>query len=695
MGAVGASLVNLGSPAASLDSLIFATGANAEADNWYYITSLYQVAATLPGGATIVYPSGPLPISRPLVPPINTIEIGTGQLPQSLDSGVPPSTFGGTQFVPTVTWAQQAGNTVIAAGSNGLTLPQATLNVAATGPVGGSPAFVNPGGGTAYVLVETIPVGGPGSYDGGWNLVAYTGLTATTLTGCTLPFGGNAGASQMFTGMPVVQATPITACTILPGNIASVTAANSYYPGQPVIVMANGFTGVYPPQGTFEVLSATPTGFTVQLLGTPLGSFSASGSATAPYDALRAACNPYCKAIGIGYNPGSTVNRASSVCAEDNHHTWCFFWNGIVTAIDTDPQSPVNSTRGRLVECYVEQGLASGVATAQAIIWFGNNILATDLYKTNGTIYAMGGGGKWEGHISGGTPGSVNVFLGNADTWVCNFDSVPPTALGMFAKGGRPSNPNVKFVGCNFYNSTGSMGSPVNKPIFHGPTTGAMGVTISGDCTVDSSIYGQWSMLDDNPAAQDQVLDGFATSSTSNLGLAGNPLFPASPGSSGLSYPGGYYGSVLCGGVIVRGSIMDKITANVSLAANTATAIITATVGVGIWQVSAQAAVNVTGGTIGTFETCEIYISSGALGGTAVFLMNQSVGVTALSAGVDVLQASSTPQVMLSLSGEISVTTAGTIVLVAVATAAGTVNHLSPVSGLGGLTSILFKPVGV
>jgi hypothetical protein len=75
--------------------------------------------------------------------------------------------------------------------------------------------------------------------------------------------------------------------------------------------------------------------------------------------------------------------------------------------------------------------------------------------------------------------------------------------------------------------------------------------------------------------------------------------------------------------------------------------------------------------------------------------MNQSVGVTALSAGVDVLQASSTPQVMLSLSGEISVTTAGTIVLVAVATAAGTVNHLSPVSGLGGLTSILFKPVGV
>lgn len=75
--------------------------------------------------------------------------------------------------------ASNQGTTTIASGSNGQTLPFATINVAAT-------TDFAPGG---VALVTTA--NGP-------QVVNYTGITATTLTGCT------GGTGAMATGGTVV-----------------------------------------------------------------------------------------------------------------------------------------------------------------------------------------------------------------------------------------------------------------------------------------------------------------------------------------------------------------------------------------------------------------------------------------------------------------------------------------------------------
>jgi hypothetical protein len=662
-------------------------------DNYALIQSYLN--ALTPGSGkdgTAYLPLGPIAISLPIVPPVGTELSGTGIPPQSLDSGPPLPRIDihcGSQIVPTANWqgAIQAGHTTVSSASNATSLPQATINVGSTAVAAHSPAFTSSG----YVLIETIPIGGPGTYGGGWNLVQYTSTTSTTLAGCTLPNNINAGNSQMFTGFPVVQANLITGCTVDPTtNIATITATNTYYTGQPVIVMALGFVGVYQPQGVFEVLATpSPTSFQIQLQGTPTGSFSASGSATAPYDALICLANPSAQLSYLMVNGGTTVSRSIAITSQDVHLNRCFILDGIVAAIDSDCLLPANCTRSDFLHVYVEMVSSPGAA----LLWWGNNLRATNLYKTNGTLYTMGGACTWNGgHIAGGSTGSCNVYLGNSDTFTgVEFDSLPNAAVGLFTIAGRPSNPNVNFSGCKFYNS-----NPVSAPVFHSPTTGAQGITLSGDCTIDSSALHLFTYLLDNPSAQDEVLDGFSTSATSSLGVT-NPLFPVSPGSSGLSYPGGYFGSVLCGGVPVRGSVMTKITGNVSITnPNTETAIVTATVGVGLYHISAQASIGITGGVTGNYETCDLYISSGAASGTAVFSMAAAPGVTAISSGVSLTANNiNTPYIMPTISGEISVTTAGTIVLCAFSTATGTVNHLSPTHNLGGVTNFLLTPVGV
>ena len=502
---IGASLVNI-SQAGGLNSWIWAEGVDANHDNWAYIMGLFGDLP--PQGGTIVFPEQ-VPLKYPLCVPTGVKFLGTGQTPQAIDAGVPLHLYYGTQFTPTGDWAgaSQAGHTTIAAASNGLTLPQTTIALASAAGSAQSPAFTSAG----YVLVQTIPVGGPGSYDGGWNLVQYTSIIGNVLQGCTLPFSGNAGASQMFLGLPVVQAQPVTGCTIDAHNVATVVAANSYYPGQPVIVMCNGFTGTYQPASVFEVIAATPTQFQIQLLGNAGGSFSASGSATAPYDTLLCLPNPHATLEALAVVPGTTVNRGVGLGASDWHLRWLFAYQGIVAEVDSDPQSPANTTRGEMTVCYMEQGIG---AVGASFICQGNNLRATNLYKTGGILYDMGGACNWLGsHLAGGYP--YNTYFGSSSRWAaCQWDSLAANGTALLANGGRPSNPGVSLAGCSFFNSVGSMATPLNVPILHNLTSGGQGVTIAGDCVADSSQYGAWSLLSDNPGEADQVLDGFMTSGT-------------------------------------------------------------------------------------------------------------------------------------------------------------------------------------
>lgn len=91
------------------------------------------------------------------------------------------------------------GSTTVAAGSNGLALPQATLNVASTA---GFPA-------SGQVLV---------AINGGWQIVTYTGITATSFTGCT------GGTGTLATSQVVQFASSIT----VPAQASAFTTATVF-----------------------------------------------------------------------------------------------------------------------------------------------------------------------------------------------------------------------------------------------------------------------------------------------------------------------------------------------------------------------------------------------------------------------------------------------------------------------------------
>lgn len=136
-----------------------------------------------------------------------------------------------------------AGSTTIIAASNGQTLPQATINVAATTAI--------PTSGTVIVHTST-----------GAHAVTYTGKGATTLTGCS---GGN---GTMSTGNVVNS----LAATTVPGNTLGCTT-----------VIAAGSNGAALPQATINVISTTnfPTSGTIFV-------YSSTGTQTITYTGVTA-----------------------------------------------------------------------------------------------------------------------------------------------------------------------------------------------------------------------------------------------------------------------------------------------------------------------------------------------------------------------------------------------------------------------
>lgn len=118
-----------------------------------------------------------------------------------------------------------AGSTTIAAGSNGASLPQATINVVTTAAA--------PNSGTIFVHTST-----------GAHAVTYTGKTATSFTGCS------GGTGTMSTGNVVNS----FAATNVPGNTIGCAT-----------IIASGSNGVSLPQTTINVVSTTtfPTSGTI------------------------------------------------------------------------------------------------------------------------------------------------------------------------------------------------------------------------------------------------------------------------------------------------------------------------------------------------------------------------------------------------------------------------------------------------
>ena len=103
-----------------------------------------------------------------------------------------------------------------------------TLNVAST--VGFQSS------GKIAILFNTDNTGS-GTNINGWRIISYTGLTATSFTGCN---GG--GTGTLATGMTVVQCTTVTTATAVPptgGNL--VVASTAGYPTSGQLAVADSF----------------------------------------------------------------------------------------------------------------------------------------------------------------------------------------------------------------------------------------------------------------------------------------------------------------------------------------------------------------------------------------------------------------------------------------------------------------------
>jgi len=171
--------------------------------------------------------------------------------------------YGGNS-VGTPGYGAFAGSTTITAPSNGLSLPQATINVASTSAA--------PTSGTIFVHTST-----------GSHAVTYTGKTASTFTGCS------GGTGTMSTGNVVNS----FAATSVPGNTLGCNT-----------LIASGSNGLSLPQATINVVSTTtfPTSGTIFV-------YTSQGTQTVTYTGVTSTSFTGCSG-GIGTM--STGNRVTS-----------------------------------------------------------------------------------------------------------------------------------------------------------------------------------------------------------------------------------------------------------------------------------------------------------------------------------------------------------------------------------------------
>jgi len=209
---------------------------------------------------------------------------------------------GGSVFTA---FAPASAYTSIAVASNGASLPQATINVAATSVATTTIAAGSNGQSLAQSIINVASTTGfPATgviyvtTSGGQQVVTYTGLTATSFTGCTggsgtMSTGGavsfgfpNSGYIYVNTnlGYQVVTYTGITGTTFTGclGGTGTMSTGGPVFLGYPptgtINVVTN--TGVYPVNYT----GTTATTFTGATLGS--GTMSTAGSITSSITAI-------------------------------------------------------------------------------------------------------------------------------------------------------------------------------------------------------------------------------------------------------------------------------------------------------------------------------------------------------------------------------------------------------------------------
>lgn len=217
---------------------------------------------------------------------------GTNTITGSTSGSVWTPTATPTEFIrEIVIWTPTVVTTTIAAGSNGQTLPQATINVAST------TGF--PTAGTIFVVTS-----------GGTQTVTYTGVGGTTFT------GASGGTGTMSTGGAVTQASGILNLT---GYMQCINAGTENSSRFSVLATSAGATATIAPGGggtnnTFPIPgsyvwvgtggSQTPARFgMITTTGTMTNAQIMCADAT--FDIGRSADGSFTCAIGVPTDAGS------------------------------------------------------------------------------------------------------------------------------------------------------------------------------------------------------------------------------------------------------------------------------------------------------------------------------------------------------------------------------------------------------
>jgi len=232
----------------------------------------------------------------------------------------------GTPVTPTdsPTTRGALGSTTIAAGSDGQSLPQATINVADT---------------TGFLSAGTITV----VTSGGAQTVTYTGTTATSFTGCS------GGTGTMTTGGAVTQANVVYSET----RTGLPSQTRIFYRGY-----ATNTEGTsYSPQGSFWTEPATqvtigafgtPTANSIEINWTPgsgdgsLVVISATDPPTAPTDGVVYTASPDIGSAGttapgsyVVATSGSTVT-ATGLASSTTYYVAIYEYAGTVDTLGDD-----------------------------------------------------------------------------------------------------------------------------------------------------------------------------------------------------------------------------------------------------------------------------------------------------------------------------------------------------------------------
>lgn len=256
--------------------------------------------------------------------------------------------FSGTATTLTV---NQSTNyrTTIAAGSNGQVLPQSTINVASTTTASTTITIASNGvslpTGTINVTSTTgFPSGGYLNVvtTAGTQLVLYTGITATTFTGCTGGIGSMTTGGAISIGFPGsgtinvttdagnqlvtytgTSGTTFTGCTGGTGTMStggavyapiqiSTTAANSYPNLGSVVV--SGVLGNTTSNGTWTVTTPSYSLNNALYFGTTIG-FPSNG-ASLPQSTINSSTTaPFTTTTGIQTLPTGTINVSATAPA--------------------------------------------------------------------------------------------------------------------------------------------------------------------------------------------------------------------------------------------------------------------------------------------------------------------------------------------------------------------------------------------